>query len=154
MARSSRAGWIARWSLATFAAAGLILFLLPHHACGEELDPLSLTKYLDPLPIPGVMPQAAPNYYEVGAYQIQQQLHSQLPPTTVYGYGTSAAMASYPGPTFVVQRGVPITVKWMNFLPATHILDYAIDPTIPRASSSTAVRFRFGSVTRVGARTR
>src|SRR5678816_1027797 len=49
------------------------------------LDPLSLTKYIDPLPIPGVAPMAGPNYYEIGAYQIEQQLHGQLPPTTVYG---------------------------------------------------------------------
>jgi FtsP/CotA-like multicopper oxidase with cupredoxin domain len=94
---------------------------------------------MDPLPIPGVMPQAGPNYYEIGAYQIQQQLHSQLPPTTVYGYGTSQATASYPGPTIVVQKGVPISIKWENHLPSPHILAYAFDPTIPKAETTTGI---------------
>ena len=89
---------------------------------------------MDPLPIPGAMPQAGPNYYEIGAWQIQQQLHSQLPPTTVYGYGTSEATASYPGATIVAQRGVPISIKWTNHLPMTHLLDYAIDPTHPEGA--------------------
>ena len=104
-----------------------------------QLDPSTLTKYVDPLPIPGLMPQAGPNHYEIGAYQIQQQLHSQLPPTTVYGYGTSAATASYPGPTILARKGVPISILWTNHLPMTHILDYAIDPTLPRAVTTTGV---------------
>ena len=108
-------------------------------ALAAELDPRTLTKYVDPLPIPGAMPMAGPDYYEIGAWQIQQQLHSQLPPTTVYGYGTSQATASYPGATIVVQKGVPIDVKWTNHLPATHILEYAFDPTIPKAFTTTGV---------------
>lgn len=103
------------------------------------LDPSTLTKYMDPLPIPAVATQAEPNYYEIGAYQIQQRLHSQMPLTTVYGYGTSEATASYPGPTIVAQKGVPISIKWTNHLPMTHVLDYAIDPTLPRALTTTGV---------------
>jgi FtsP/CotA-like multicopper oxidase with cupredoxin domain len=124
--------------VALLAALG-VSFVGP--ASAEELNPLSLTKYIDPLPIPGVMPEVTPgsNYYEVGAYQIQQQLHSQLPPTTVYGYGTSQATASYPGATFVVRRGVPISVKWTNHLPSPHILEYAFDSTIPKAETTTGI---------------
>jgi FtsP/CotA-like multicopper oxidase with cupredoxin domain len=103
------------------------------------LDPRALTKYMDPLPIPGVASMAGPNYYEIGAYQIQQQLHSQLPPTTVYGYGTSQATASYPGPTIVAQKGVPLSIKWTNHLPSPHILQYAFDPTIPKAHTTTGI---------------
>jgi spore coat protein A, manganese oxidase len=103
------------------------------------LNPSTLTKYMDALPIPGVAAQAGPNYYEIGAYQIQQQLHSQLPPTTVYGYGTSEATASYPGPTIVAQKGVPISIMWTNHLPMTHILEYAFDPTLPAAQTTTGV---------------
>jgi len=118
---------------------GILLFVLCTNVAAEELDPLSLTKYMDPLPIPAVATQAGPNYYEIGAYQIQQQLHSQLPPTTVYGYGTSEATASFPGPTIVVQKDVPTSIKWMNFLPYPHILAYAFDPTIPAAETSTGI---------------
>src|SRR5512145_299 len=104
-----------------------LFIVLAGSAAAEELDPLSLTKYVDPLPIPGVAPMAGPNYYEIGAYQIEQQLHSQLPPTTVYGYGTSQATASYPGPTIVAQKGVALSIKCTNHLPSPHILEYAFD---------------------------
>jgi spore coat protein A, manganese oxidase len=82
------------------------------------LDPKTLVKYLDPLPIPGPMQPVTPGgtYYEVGAWQISQQLHSQLPPTVVWGYGTSQATASYPAATFEVTRGTPIQVRWTNNL--------------------------------------
>ncbi|HEU4333410.1 MAG TPA: hypothetical protein VFT32_02850, partial [Candidatus Eisenbacteria bacterium] len=63
------------------------------------LDARTLTKYIDPLPIPGLMPTAGPNYYEIGMYETTQQLHGELPPKTVWGYGTSQATASYPGAT-------------------------------------------------------
>jgi spore coat protein A, manganese oxidase len=117
-----------------------VLGLLCISSAGAEvLDPLTLTKYIDPLPIPAVASQAAPNYYEIGAWQIQQRLHSQLPPTTVYGYGTSQATASYPGPTIVAQKGVPIQIKWTNHLGMTHILAYAFDPTLPAAVTTTGV---------------
>ena len=125
------------WALLTLLSATMLIVASPLLA--QELDPLSLTKYMDPLPIPGVAPMAGPNYYEIGAWQIQQQLHSQLPPTTVYGYGTSEATASYPGPTIVTQRGVPISVKWTNHLPMTHLLESSFDPTIPRAETHTGV---------------
>ena len=105
----------------------------------ELLDPLRLTKYIDPLPVPGAMPMSGPNAYEIGVWQIQQQLHGELPPTTVYGYGTSEATASYPGATIVTRKGVPISIRWTNHLPATHLLEYAIDPTIPRAKTTTGV---------------
>jgi spore coat protein A, manganese oxidase len=130
-------GWLRR-NVVPIAVAALC-FCVVEGAQSEELEPLSLTKYIDALPIPGAMPQAAPNYYEIGAYQIQQQLHSELPPTTVYGYGTSEATASYPGATIVAQKDVPISIKWINNLPMTHILDYAIDPTIPKAETTTGV---------------
>ena len=76
-----------RWGVLAVACAALLLGFTGIANAQEVLDPLTLTKYIDPLPIPGAMPEAAPNYYEVGAWQIQQQLHSQLPLTTVYGYG-------------------------------------------------------------------
>ena len=108
-------------------------------AIAEELDPKTLTKYIDPLPVPGAMPMAGPNYYEIGAWQIQQQLHSQLPMTTVWGYGPTAATASYPAATIEAVRGVPIDILWTNHLPTTHLFEYAIDPTIMKAYTTTGV---------------
>ena len=64
---------------------------------GGTLDPLTIPKYRDPLPIPGVMPKT-PNatlttsgidYYEIAVRQFQQQvLSTGLPKTTVFGYGS------------------------------------------------------------------
>jgi spore coat protein A len=84
-----------------------------------------LQKYLDPLPIPPLIPQTAPNTYVISMSQFTQRLHRALPPTKVWGYG-----GSYPGATIVAQRDVPTTVTWINDLPTTgHILpvDFAIN---------------------------
>jgi spore coat protein A len=43
--------------------------------------------------------------------QFQQQLHQDLPPTTLWGFE-----GLYPGPTIEVTRDVPITVRWINDL--------------------------------------
>ena len=123
---------------ASVLAAVIAVALMAAPAVAQVvLDPLSLEKYVDPVPVPGVL--TGQTYYEVGAYQIQQKLHRDLPPTTVYGYGTSQATASYPGPTFVVQKGVPIQIKWTNNLPSPHILAYAFDPTLPAAHTTTGI---------------
>jgi FtsP/CotA-like multicopper oxidase with cupredoxin domain len=139
MTRIRSVSFLLRWSVPAFAIGTLLVASAGSGLAQEVLDPLTLTKYIDPLPVPGAMPQAAPDYYEIGAYQIQQQLHSQLPLTTVYGYGTSEATASYPGATIVAQHGVPISIRWTNHLPMTHLLDYAIDPTIMKAETTTGV---------------
>jgi len=80
------------------------------------LDSRMLTKFIDELPRPGIMQPVSANYYEIGVYQKMQQLHSQLPPTIIWGYGTSQATAGYPGATIKVLRGIPIQVKWTNNL--------------------------------------
>ena len=109
------------------------------------LDPKTLVKYMDPLPIPGIMPPVnpnTPNIYVVGAYPIMQQLHSQLPPTYLFGYGTSQQTASYPAATFEVLRNAPIDVTWTNNLvsdnfPIPHPL--AVDNSIPIAITNTGI---------------
>ena len=116
-------------------AAAVLLASAPVGA--EELNPLSLTKYLDALPIPVPMPTAGPNYYEIGAWEIQQQLHAQLPPSTVWGYGPTQGTASYPAATIEALKGVPIDVHWTNHLPMTHLFSYAIDPTLMKAETTT-----------------
>ncbi|HEU4725192.1 MAG TPA: multicopper oxidase domain-containing protein [Candidatus Eisenbacteria bacterium] len=127
-----------RWmSFALFVLA-LLLASAPL-AAQTLLDPTSLTKYVDPLPIPGAMPMAGPNYYEIGAYEIHQQLHSQLPPTYLFGYGVSQETASYPAATIVAQRGVPIDIRWTNHLGFNHPVSFAFDPTIEHAITTTGI---------------
>jgi len=76
-----------------------------------QLDSTTLTKFIDPLPIPGVISPTTPGgtSYEVRMTQITQKLHSQLPPTTLWGYNGSS-----PGPSFEANSFVPITVKYLN----------------------------------------
>ncbi|MGH2571697.1 MAG: multicopper oxidase domain-containing protein, partial [bacterium] len=102
------------------------------------------------LPIPGVMPQAGPDYYEIGMWEIEQQLHPQLQPTTLWAYGTSQATATYPGATIVAARGVPIQVRWTNNLPMNHLLEDAVDSTLhmamPEEGVPVAVHLHGGEV--------
>jgi spore coat protein A len=81
----------------------------------------TLTKYADPLPLPQVIQPTGSvggvPLYQVSMSQFKQKLHSQLPPTTLWGYN-----GSYPGPTFEVRSGAPIAVKWTSSLPSAHFL--------------------------------
>ncbi len=111
-----------------------LLTLVAGIAGAGPLDPRTLTKFVDPLPLPNVLQPTKPNgtSFVVTMSQFAQQLHSQLPPTTVWGYN-----GTFPGPTFEAKRGVPISVTYKNNLPTTHLLSSAIDhtfltpPTLP-----------------------
>ena len=54
--------------------------------------------------------------------------------TKVWGYGLSNGTVTYPGPTFVAMRDVPITATFFNNLPG-HFLP--VDPTMHMAHPST-----------------
>jgi spore coat protein A len=124
---------------------------------GGMLDPLSIPKFVNILD-PKVLALASPDFiyhpsgtavvtlqngkharvplYHVGAYQIQEDLglglkdaHGNPIKTTVYGYGTSAATATYPGRHFNVQSDHAIAVEWTNGLTSqTHLLP--VDATV------------------------
>ncbi|HSB73475.1 MAG TPA: multicopper oxidase [Candidatus Methylomirabilis sp.] len=96
---------------------------------GGSLDPLTIPKYVDPLPIPGVMPRT-PNaglnaqgidYYEIAVRQFQQQVLSTgtgLPVTTVWSYGSVNHPGTFFYPAFSIEAKVDkrVRVKWMNQL--------------------------------------
>lgn len=110
---------------------------------------MNLDKFKDQLPLPSVIkPVGKRNgipYYKVKMKQVQQQLHKDLPPTTVWGYN-----GMYPGPTFEVTRDQPIYVKWENQLPYEHLLPvdrtvHGADPTC-QPSVRTVVHLHGGRV--------
>jgi spore coat protein A len=107
-------------------------------AASAYRTPGSLERFLDPLPIlkrvePHGTHRGKPQY-RVRMLEFKQQLHSQLPPTKLWGYE-----GQYPGPLFDVQQGRPIEVRWENQLPTQHI--FAIDPHVHGAMPPTpAVR--------------
>jgi spore coat protein A len=94
--------------------------------CGIQLTP-----YLDPLPLPGVAVPFSGIAGRAANYRIEmteqfQQLHSELPPTRVWGYN-----GGYPGPTIEAFRDSLVTVQWVNnlrvvetgLLRTTHVLN-------------------------------
>jgi len=93
--------------------------------------PSSLERYIDPLPLPKLlMPHRTDEdgvQYRIRMLEFTQQLHSQLPPTKLWGYESQ-----YPGPTIEALRGRPIAVQWDNCLPTQHIFD--IDPHLHGAT--------------------
>jgi spore coat protein A, manganese oxidase len=111
----------------------LILSIPSWSLAAEVLNPVSLAKFVDPLPIPLIMPSVAPNQYEVGMWEVERKLHRDLRATRVWAYGPTSELASIPGPTFEATRGTSIDVRWTNHLPSTHLLAYAIDTTLHMA---------------------
>ena len=90
-----------------------LLLCAPMLFAQTKLDPSTITKYKDALPKPAKL---TGTYLEIGAYEISQKLHSDLPPTTLWGYGTSQATATFPAATIEATRNVPTRVKWTNNL--------------------------------------
>jgi len=81
----------------------------------------SPTPFLDALPLPAVAEpqtgiQGGAATYDMAIKQFSQTLHSELPPTTVWGFDDGTHGPSFPGPTIEVTSGVPITVTWKNEL--------------------------------------
>lgn len=89
--------------------------------CATSSCSIVLTKYLDPLPFPAVATPISgvaggTATYNLTVKELQQQLHSQLPATTVWGFTDGFAPASYPGPIIEAHTGFPVTVNWTNDL--------------------------------------
>jgi spore coat protein A len=87
--------------------------------CDTAVCPVVLTPYLDPLPIPPVATPVSGSPGGVATYNItmrefQQQFHSQLPLTTVWGYDDGVAGLHTPGPVIEARTGDPVTVNWIN----------------------------------------
>ncbi|KAG1334807.1 multicopper oxidase LPR1 [Cocos nucifera] len=68
----------------------------------------------------------------IGMFEKKWKFHRDLPPTTVFAFGTCPDTATFPGPTIEALQGVPLLVTWQNHLPQSHILPW--DPTIPVAN--------------------
>ncbi|HEY0866220.1 MAG TPA: multicopper oxidase [Fimbriimonas sp.] len=127
-------------------------------ATASTLDPHSIPKFQDPLPIPGEMPYAGvvpaggamARFYQIAVRQFEQQiLPHPLPATTVWGYGSAAhpGTFAYPSLTINADAGQPIRVQWINdlrnplsgeYLP--HL--FAVDPTLHWANPPGGAAFR------------
>ena len=128
----------------TFAWAVLLPIVLfcATPASAQLLDPSTLTKYIDPLPQPPVRTPSGligtTPVYDVHVRQVNQKLHSELDSTTVFTFDGMT-----PGPTFLVNSGAPIYVRYWNDLPLHHLLP--VDTMIPAMMGMGGDKSRFVS---------
>ncbi len=82
----------------------------------------NLGQYM-PVAIPDKTTFPGSDYYEIELGEYTEQLHSDLPPTTLRGYrqtnttDPSVSVFHYLGPAIVAERDVPVRVKFTNNLP-------------------------------------
>ena len=84
------------------------------------LDPNSLAKFADPLPIPPPSRRSAgkgPPAYRIEMREARLKLHRDLPATRLWTFD-----GSFPGPTLDVRSGEECSVEWVNRLPGRHFL--------------------------------
>jgi len=127
---------------ATFAPSGLAHTMQGGRSQGfTNLDPNSLTRFVDPLPLPPVAqpvghrpvpgsPGKQAQYYRIAMRAISSKLHRDLPPTSLWSLG-----GSVPGLTFEARTGKGLFVEWVNELPSKHFLP--IDHSLHGAEKGT-----------------
>jgi len=86
-----------------------------------------LTKYVEPLPLPGAgIVVATPNglnTYSFTQREITRQLHPNLPPTPLWAYDDGSGLAGQAGSfgmAVVARSGTPLTVSFTHNLPETY----------------------------------
>jgi len=83
----------------------------------------SLAQFRDEVPRPRRLSGAT---LEIPISEFKQKLHSQLPPTRLWGYARSS-----PGPTIEAVRGTATRITWRNELRAQQLLDLLpVDQTL------------------------
>ncbi|CAI5966879.1 unnamed protein product [Closterium sp. NIES-64] len=113
--------YIAKAAIAPTATAG--------PKCKNAFPQRPLCKFVDSLTTRVIPTLDGTKPLTIGAYQIYQKFHRDLPATKQYAYGTSQKTASYPGPTIVAKVGIDTTVTWENhLLDNTHM--FTVDPTL------------------------
>ena len=119
-------------SAASIAASTVV------HKTPKLLDPAKQPKFVKNLPIPAVIDATKGGTFVVNIGETKQWLGLVGPDgthlkTTVWGYGQAGKAITYPGPTFVAERGHPIQVTWQNHLPQNgHLLP--VDTSFEHAS--------------------
>ena len=112
----------------------------PQESQSPQLDPSTLTPFVDSLPIPPVMratgQRPSPDdshalipYYRVSLRESRVKVHRDLPATRMWTIGDS-----FPGATIETQSGQGLVVDWVNQLPPRHFLP--IDHTLEGAGPS------------------
>ncbi len=88
-----------------------------------QIPPVALASYVTPLAVPPVIRPQSGKLVQIAMRPFRHQSHRDLPATPMWGYN-----GMWPGPTFEVRKGEPVSVKWTNQLPTKHFLpiDYTV----------------------------
>src|SRR5690349_6994525 len=97
--------------------AAFCLFQSQYATAQSLLDPLTQSKFVNPLPVPGVIDGRNGGTFTISISQFYQDLGLRNPEngtpmfTPVWGYN-----GSYPGPTILARKNVPLHFYWSNDL--------------------------------------
>jgi spore coat protein A len=122
-----------RRALAFTQSAGLRRFVQPLRGVGPGGIPVAA-------PDPFAAPVTGATHYSIGIGQFTDQLHPDLGPTTLWGYGPERSLGGgiqpqrHLGGIIVAQRGTPIQVTFTNRLPDRHILPVDTSADFPDAA--------------------
>jgi spore coat protein A len=87
-------------------------------AQSPALNPNSLEKFVDPLPIlPVAKSTGKPDHYRLEMAEILVKVHRDLPATRMWGYNGSS-----PGPVIETRSGQSVSIECVNRLPQKHFL--------------------------------
>jgi spore coat protein A len=89
--------------------------------CGATQCPVIPTPFADVMPIPPVAAPVSgspggPATYDIAMREVQQTLHSELAPTTLWAYGDGPSGGVFPGPTIEATSDQTVVVNWINDL--------------------------------------
>src|SRR6266568_6484296 len=109
------------------AGVGLALPWAARTPAASAAPGLKLTKYLEPVPLPGagivVASPSGTNEYSFVQREISRQLHPQLPPTPLWAYDDGSGLEGQAGSfgmAVVGHSGTALDVSFENRLPATY----------------------------------
>jgi spore coat protein A len=104
-----------------FVMICLVSISLPVSSQPALLDPASHPKFVNPLPIPAQIDVTKGANLRMQMKETTQWLglvNGGTPlMTKVWGYGQVGKPVTYPGPTFIAKKNVPVNVTWINNLP-------------------------------------
>ena len=76
----------------------------------------NLGQYI-PVAVPDTTTYPGTDYYVIELVEYTEQMHSDLPPTTLRGYRQAGGPANYLGPAIVAQKDRPVRILFRNLLP-------------------------------------
>jgi spore coat protein A len=89
--------------------------------CAATQCPVIPTPFVDAMPVPAVATPVSGSVggvatYDIAMREIQQTLHSELSPTTLWAYSDQTSGGVFPGPTIEATSDQAVTVNWINDL--------------------------------------